>query len=118
MTIQNTLPPEDEDPCLIDDEEDDLDDDEAYWADEFVLVPDQDWEDWLAAQNLQKKHPGLILMKVTGYTPKKFREIEEWAEEYCLGSWKKIEWYGTCAYTVIIGFKNSIDAVYYKLRWT
>lgn len=106
-----------------DDEDDDdflieLDDDAAYWNDEYVLVPEQEWEDWTKAQGLIKKNPGLFLMKVIGYTPKKFRDIEEWATESCEKPWKRIDWSGSCAYTVIIGFESSFDAVHYQLRWT
>ncbi len=118
MTISTTLPPEDEDACLIDDDEDDDEYDDWYYSDSSpVMVADQDWEDWKRAKELGTKHPGLILMKIKGYSPAKFREIEEWAEEFTPGRWKRIEWSGSCAYTVMIGFTSEIDAVHYQLRF-
>ena len=118
MTISTTLPPEDEDACLIDDDEDDEEYEDVYWSDgSEVLVADQDWEDWKKAKSLEVLHPGFILMKIKGYSPKKFREIEEWAEEFCSEEWKRVEWTGHCAYTVMIGFRSDIDAVHYQLRF-
>lgn len=114
----NNLPAEDEDACLIDDDEDDEDYDDLYWSDGTeMLVADQHWEDWKKAKGLEEKHPGFILMKVKGYNPSRFKEIAEWCEENATEEWKRIEWTGHCAYTVMVGFRSYIDAVHYQLRW-
>lgn len=119
MTNPNNLPAEDEDACLIDDEDDwDEEFDDLYYSDHSeVLVADQDWEDWKKARDLEDKHPGFILMKIKGYNPTRFKEIAEWCDENATEEWQRIEWTGHCAYTVMVGFRSYIDAVHYQLRW-
>lgn len=85
------------------------DDDNEWFAD--------DWEDSVAIAKLREQHPGWLFMKIVGYTPHKFTQIEEWCRDNCQHKYKKINWSSGCAMTVAVAFEHFTDAIIYKLAW-
>ena len=98
-------------------EYDPLDEKDFDYDYDDTLIRDDKWEDLLAFRGIRDKYPVHYIMKVVGYSYKKFDEIKEWCEEACEGDWQEVGWSTGCSSTVAVAFTNPSDAVLYKLRF-
>ena len=101
MNMENALP---------DQEDEDFDE---------LIRNQEEWEDQQAYQEIIDKMPnGWYMIKVTNYNAQKLKDIDEWCVENCSGEYKRIGWNSDCAYSVGVQFKESRDAVFFRLMWS
>lgn len=84
------------------------------------LVGNDRWEDVAAAQRIMAALPGWKLIRIIraasyGQT---LIEMEEFCRENCRDEWKRVGWSSGCSSTVGMAFKDTVDAVLFRLRFS
>lgn len=83
------------------------------------LFEDDEWEDNEFESRMRKEYPGWYLVKLPGFTARKFEAVKEWLNDDNIqfGQYSTVGWSSNCSYSVGVVFESGKDAMIFKIRW-